>query len=183
MMKHAIFNIPLEDDFPEDSERVLFGMGCFWGSEKCFWQLDGVCLTAVGYAGGSDGKPTYKEVCNGNTGHAEVVEVVYNPEKISIAELFKVFWENHDPTQGMRQGNDKGTQYRSMIICFNSEQIQQAMRTRIQFQEKLNEDGHGEITTEIIPNQYFHIAEEEHQQYLHKNPGGYCGLGGTGTCL
>ena len=183
MINHAIFNIPIEGDLPEDTQRILFGMGCFWGAEKCFWQLDGVYLTAVGYAGGTDEEPTYEKVCSGNTGHSEVVEVVYKPDLISTAELLKVFWENHDPTQGMRQGNDTGSQYRSMVIGFNSEQIQQAMHTKTQYQEKLRENGYSDITTEIIPNQRFHLAEEYHQQYLHKNPQGYCGLGGTGACL
>lgn len=183
MMNHAVFNRSLEQEPPENMQRILFGMGCFWGAEKCFWQADGVYLTAVGYAGGSDDKPSYQAVCSGSTGHAEVVEVVYDPEKIPTSELLKMFWENHDPTQGMQQGNDRGTQYRSMIICFDSEQIQQAIQSRIHFQQQLKNNGLGEITTEIIPNQHFYLAEEEHQQYLHKNPGGYCGLGGTGTCM
>ena len=183
MINHTIFNRSLEAEIPDNMQRILFGMGCFWGAEKIFWQLDGVYLTAVGYAGGNDDEPNYRKVCSGTSGHAEVVEVVYDPEKISTSELFKNFWENHDPTQGMQQGNDRGSQYRSMIVCYDSEQIQQAIQSRIHFQEQLKNNGHGDITTEIIPNQKFHIAEQEHQQYLHKNPGGYCGLGGTGTCM
>ena len=182
-MNHAIFNRPLEAEIPDNMQRILFGMGCFWGAEKCFWQLEGVYLTAVGYAGGSDDEPTYEKVCTGSTGHAEVVEVFYDPENISTSDLLKVFWENHNPTQGMQQGNDKGTQYRSMIICFDREQIQQAIQSRMHYQEQLKNNNYGDITTEIIPNQHFYLAEEYHQQYLHKNPSGYCGLGGTGTCM
>ena len=157
----------------------MFGMGCFWGAERKFWQLDGVFITAVGYAAGFTPNPTYKEVCSGMTGHNEVVFVVYDPKVISYEQLLKVFWENHDPTQGMRQGNDVGTQYRSGIYVYSEEQKQLAIATRDTYQQALTQAGYGKITTEIIDAPEFYWAEEYHQQYLAKNPGGYCGLGGT----
>lgn len=183
MTKHTIFNCDLEADIPDQSERILFGMGCFWGVERCFWQLTGVLRTAAGYAGGHTNDPDYPSVCSGNTRHAEVVEVVYDPGMISTSDLLKVFWERHDPTQGMRQGNDRGSQYRSLIVCYNEEQMQLAEKTRDMFQQQLDKNGLPSITTELMMDQTFYIAEEEHQQYLDKNPGGYCGLAGTGTCL
>lgn len=183
MIMHTIFQRPLEGDIPDNAERILVGMGCFWGVERCFWQLDGVYRTAAGYAGGTTDAPDYQQVCSGATGHAEVVEVIYFPEIISTEELLKVFWEKHDPTQGNRQGNDRGTQYRSMIVCYNEEQKQKAEASKQQYQEMLNRDGFPVITTEILSDQKFYLAEEYHQQYLDKKPDGYCGLGGTGTCF
>ena len=181
MINHAIKNIPLDGELPEKTERILFGMGCFWGVEKCFWDLDGVYRTAVGYAGGGTANPTYEEICTGKTGHAEVVEIVYFPEIISIEQLLAKFWENHDPTQGMRQGNDKGSSYRSMLVCFIENQLQMAIKTLLSYQTHLTNKGHGDITTEIRTHQKFYLAEEYHQQYLHKNPNGYCALKGTGV--
>jgi peptide-methionine (S)-S-oxide reductase len=160
-------------------ELALFGMGCFWGAERKFWQLQGVFSTSVGYAAGLTPNPTYREVCTGSTGHNEVVRVVFDPEKITYMELLKVFWENHDPTQGMRQGNDVGTQYRSGIYVYNPEQRAQAEATQQSYQEALKKAGYGDITTEILDAPDFYYAEDYHQQYLAKNPGGYCGLGGT----
>ncbi|HVK50585.1 MAG TPA: peptide-methionine (S)-S-oxide reductase MsrA [Pseudoxanthomonas sp.] len=161
---------------------VEFGMGCFWGAERKFWTLPGVYTTAVGYAGGITPNPTYEEVCSGLTGHNEVVRVVYDPKQISFEQLLQVFWENHDPTQGMRQGNDVGTQYRSAILCHSSEQRDQALASREAYQERLNAAGYPAITTEIeFPAPDFYYAEDYHQQYLAKNPNGYCGLGGTGV--
>ena len=183
MINHVIFNRPIDADLPNKTERILFAMGCFWGVEKCFWQLDGIYRTAVGYAGGSTENPDYQQVCTGMSGHAEVVEVIYYPEIISTKDLLKVFWENHDPTQGMRQGHDRGSQYRSMIICDTELQIQLAIESRDIYQQRLSEDGHATISTEIVAAQKFYLAEEYHQQYLYKNPQGYCGLGGTGTCF
>jgi len=169
--------------FPEGLERAMFGMGCFWGAERKFWELDGVYSTAVGYAAGHTPNATYREVCTGMTGHSEVVLVVFDPKKISYDELLKVFWEDHDPTQGMRQGNDVGTQYRSGIYYFDDAQRRAAERTRDAFQQRLTAAGYGAITTEILPAPEFYYAEDYHQQYLAKNPDGYCGLGGTGvTC-
>ena len=169
--------------FPEGLERAMFGMGCFWGAERKFWELDGVYSTAVGYAAGHTPNATYREVCTGMTGHSEVVLVVFDPKKISYDELLKVFWEDHDPTQGMRQGNDVGTQYRSGIYYFDDAQRRAAERTRDAFQQRLTAAGYGAITTEILPSPEFYYAEDYHQQYLAKNPDGYCGLGGTGvTC-
>jgi peptide-methionine (S)-S-oxide reductase len=159
----------------------MFALGCFWGAERKFWQLSGVYTTAVGYAGGFTPNPTYREVCNGGTGHAEVVLVVFDPEKVSYSDLVRVFWESHDPTQGMRQGNDVGTQYRSGIYYFNDEQREIAERSKQAYQEQLRRAGYGAITTEIVPAPEFYYAEDYHQQYLSKNPGGYCGLGGTGV--
>lgn len=170
---------PLKPPYPTDMETAMFGMGCFWGAERKFWQLDGVFITAVGYAAGFTPNPTYKEVCSGMTGHNEVVFVVYDPKVISYEQLLKVFWENHDPTQGMRQGNDVGTQYRSGIYVYSEEQKQLAIATRDTYQQALTQAGYGKITTEIIDAPEFYWAEEYHQQYLAKNPGGYCGLGGT----
>jgi peptide-methionine (S)-S-oxide reductase len=167
--------------FPEGLQRALFGMGCFWGAERMFWQLDGVYSTAVGYAAGHTANPTYREVCGGMTGHSEVVLVVFDPARVRYEDLLKVFWENHDPTQGMRQGNDVGTQYRSGIYGFDEAQLAAATRSRDLFQKELDRSRHGRITTEILPAPEFFYAEEYHQQYLAKNPGGYCGLGGTGV--
>ncbi|NHC34546.1 peptide-methionine (S)-S-oxide reductase MsrA [Scytonema millei] len=170
---------PLKPPYPAGMETAMFGMGCFWGAERKFWQLDGVFITAVGYAAGYTPNPTYKEVCSGMTGHNEVVFVVYDPKVISYEQLLKVFWENHDPTQGMRQGNDVGTQYRSGIYVYSDEQKELAIATRDTYQQALTQAGYDKITTEIIDAPEFYWAEEYHQQYLAKNPGGYCGLGGT----
>jgi len=179
--RHTVLGTPLLPPFPEGSERAIFGMGCFWGAERKFWELDGVYTTAVGYAGGYTRNPTYREVCSGATGHAEVVLVVYDPKKVSYTELLRVFWENHDPTQGMRQGNDAGTQYRSAIYPTNQEQRAAAQESREAFQAALRKKGFGAITTEISDEPPFYYAEDYHQQYLAKNQGGYCGIGGTGV--
>jgi peptide-methionine (S)-S-oxide reductase len=180
---HHVNGARLSPPFPDDLERALFGMGCFWGAERKFWQLPGVYTTAVGYAAGLTPNPTYREVCTGMTGHNEVVLVVFDPKKISYDTLLKTFWENHDPTQGMRQGNDIGTQYRSGIYTFSDAQREAAERSRDMYQQQLSASGYGAITTEIIPAPEFYYAEDYHQQYLSKNPDGYCGLGGTGvTC-
>jgi peptide-methionine (S)-S-oxide reductase len=180
---HFVNKHRLTPPFPEGLQRALFGMGCFWGAERMFWQLKGVYSTAVGYAGGSTPNATYREVCTGMTGHNEVVLVVFDPKIISYDELLKVFWESHDPTQGMRQGNDVGTQYRSGIYYEDEDQKRAAERTRDAFQTRLKAAGYGTITTEIVPAPDFYYAEDYHQQYLAKNPDGYCGLGGTGvTC-
>jgi peptide-methionine (S)-S-oxide reductase len=180
--KHTVLGTPLLPPYPEGSERAIFGLGCFWGAERKFWQLDGVHTTAVGYAGGSTKNPTYKEVCSGATGHTEAVLVVYDPRKVSYADLLKVFWESHDPTQGMRQGNDVGTQYRSAIYATTDTQRAAADASREAYQKALTASGHrGKITTEIAAEPPFYFAEDYHQQYLAKNPGGYCGLGGTGV--
>lgn len=161
---------------------VEFGMGCFWGAERKFWSLPGVYTTAVGYAGGGTPNPTYEEVCSGMTGHNEVVRVVYDPKQISFEQLLRVFWENHNPTQGMRQGNDVGTQYRSAILCHSAEQFEIAQTSLLAYQQRLHDAGLGQITTEIVyPAPEFYFAEDYHQQYLAKNPNGYCGLGGTGV--
>ena len=178
--KHFVLGTPLKPPFPAEMERVLFGMGCFWGAERRFWQLDGVYTTAVGYAAGYTPNPSYQEVCTGMTGHNEVVMVVFDPDKISFRSLISNFWEGHDPTQGMRQGNDAGTQYRSGIYCSNKQQLQQAQETQVLFQASLSQAGYGAITTEIMHAPDFYYAEDYHQQYLAKNPQGYCGLGGTG---
>jgi len=162
-------------------QTAMFGMGCFWGAERKLWQVPGVSTTAVGYAGGFTPNPTYEEVCTGMTGHAEVVLVAFDPAVVRYEELLRVFWEAHDPTQGMRQGNDAGTQYRSAIYCFGEEQLRAAQESRERYQRELAAKGYGEITTEIRPAPPFYDAEEYHQQYLAKNPGGYCGLGGTGV--
>ncbi len=179
--KHAVLGTPLEPPFPPSMRTVTFGMGCFWGAEKKFWQLPGVFSTQVGYAGGATPNPTYREVCSGGTGHTEVVRVVYDPAKVSFEELLRVFWENHDPTQGMRQGNDVGTQYRSGIYVESDEQKKIAEASLEGYQRELTKSGHGTITTEIAPLADFFYAEDYHQQYLAKNPDGYCGLGGTGV--
>ncbi|MEW5982268.1 MAG: peptide-methionine (S)-S-oxide reductase MsrA [Acidobacteriota bacterium] len=178
--KHAVLGTPLDGPF-EGFERAVFGMGCFWGAERKFWQTKGVHSTAVGYSGGYTLNPTYEEVCTGLTGHAEVVLVVFDPSAISYGEVLRIFWENHDPTQGMRQGNDIGTQYRSVIYTLSDAQRAAAEASRDAFQTKLTEADYGPITTEIASAGPFYYAEEYHQQYLHKNPGGYCGLGGTGV--
>ncbi|WP_292529751.1 peptide-methionine (S)-S-oxide reductase MsrA [Methylocystis sp.] len=181
-VRHFVNGSPLDPPFPLGSEQVLFGMGCFWGAEHKFWQAgDGVYVTAVGYAGGVTKNPTYEDVCSGRTGHAEVVRVVYQPPAISFEALLRLFWEGHDPTQGMRQGNDVGTQYRSVIYVSTPEQLAAANESRDIYQRVLTQAGLGAITTEIIDSPPFYYAEEYHQQYLAKNPGGYCGLGGTGV--
>jgi peptide-methionine (S)-S-oxide reductase len=180
---HHVNGARLQEPFPEGMEKALFALGCFWGAEKKFWQQKGVYTTASGYAAGHTPNPTYREVCSGMTGHAEVVFVVFDPKQISYNDLLKVFWENHDPTEGMRQGGDVGTQYRSGIYYYNEEQNEAAERTRDAYQEQLTAAGYGKITTEILPAPEFYYAEDYHQQYLSKNPDGYCGLGGTGvTC-
>lgn len=176
---HYVNGHPLQPPFPAGMESAIFGLGCFWGAERKFWQLEGVYTTAVGYAAGITPNPTYQEVCTGMTGHNEVVLVVYDPSVISYEQLLKVFWESHNPTQGMRQGNDTGTQYRSGIYTYNPQQKQLAEKSRSIYQDALNKAGHGQITTEIIDAPEFYYAEVYHQQYLAKNPGGYCGLGGT----
>ena len=178
--KHHVKKTPLQGPFADTLEQALFGLGCFWGAEKKFWQLPGVYTTAVGYAAGITPNPTYEEVCTGMTGHNEVVLVVYDPAVIAYTELLITFWEAHDPTQGMRQGNDIGTQYRSGIYAYTKEQCQQADISRDQYQQALNNAGKGAITTEILKAPEFYYAETYHQQYLAKNPNGYCGLGGTG---
>ena len=178
---HFVNHHRLEPPFPDGLERAMVGMGCFWGAERKFWQLPGVYSTAVGYAAGYTPNPTYREVCSGMTGHAEVVLVIFDPKQFSYDDLLKVFWENHDPTQGMRQGNDVGTQYRSGIYTYNDAQQRAAERSRDAYQQKLSAAGYGPITTEIVPASEFYYAEDYHQQYLAKNPGGYCGLGGTGV--
>ncbi len=179
--KHFINGHALKPPFPAEMQQAVFGMGCFWGAEKLFWQRPGVYSTAVGYAGGQTKNPSYEEVCSGYTNHAEVVLVVFDPKKISYEELLKVFWEGHDPTQGMRQGNDAGTQYRSAIYTYGDEQMKSALSSRDFFQEALKKKGFGPITTEIRAAPEFYYAEDYHQQYLGKNPAGYCGLGGTGV--
>jgi peptide-methionine (S)-S-oxide reductase len=178
---HFVNGHPLTPPFPEGLDMAVFGLGCFWGAERCFWQLPGVYSTAVGYAGGHTPNPTYEEVCSGLTGHTEVVVVVYDANKVSYDTLLKTFWESHDPTQGMRQGNDVGTQYRSAIYCATPEQKRQAEQSRACYQKALAAAGRGAITTEIADAPPFYYAEDYHQQYLAKNPGGYCGLGGTGV--
>jgi peptide-methionine (S)-S-oxide reductase len=179
--RHAVLNTPLTGPFDQHFEFALFGLGCFWGAERIFWQTPGVYTTAVGYAGGFTPNPTYEEVCSGRTGHAEVVFVVYVPAVVAYADLLKRFWEGHDPTQGMRQGNDVGTQYRSVIFTYSDAQCRLAEASRAAFAEALGRAGYRAITTEILPAPNFYYAEPYHQQYLAKNPGGYCGLGGTGV--
>ena len=179
--RHHVLDATIEGPYPAGTEKAMFGLGCFWGAEKKFWNLPGVYTTAAGYAAGMTPNPTYREVCTGLTGHNEVVLVVYDPKRISYADLLKTFWENHDPTQGMRQGNDVGTQYRSGIYYFSDAQRQEAERTKAEFQGALTKSGYGAITTEILPAPDFYFAEDYHQQYLSKNPDGYCGLGGTGV--
>lgn len=178
--RHTVLGTPLDGAIP-GTEVALFGMGCFWGAERKFWQAEGVVSTAVGYAGGLTPNPTYEEVCTGLTGHAEVVRVVFDPGRTSYEAMLKIFWENHDPTQGMRQGNDTGTPYRSAIYTYGAAQREAAERSREVFGRKLAEARYGKITTEIAEAEAFYFAEAYHQQYLDKNPGGYCGLGGTGV--
>ena len=177
---HFVNGHPLEPPFPDGLEQAMFGLGCFWGAERLFWELPGVYTTAVGYAGGITPNPSYQEVCSGRTGHTEAVLVVFDPAVITYDQLLKRFWEGHNPTQGMRQGNDVGTQYRSGIYTSSDEQLAAAKTSRDLYQDVLNAAGYGEITTEILPAPTFYYAEDYHQQYLAKNPGGYCGLGGTG---
>lgn len=177
--QHYVNGNPLQPPYPKGMELAMFGMGCFWGAERKFWQQPGIYITAVGYAGGLTPNPTYEEVCSGMTGHNEVVRVVFDPATIRYETLLKVFWENHNPTQGMRQGNDVGTQYRSGIYVYSDSQRQQAEASREAYQQALKASGYGEITTEIIDAPEFYFAEGYHQQYLAKNPNGYCGLGGT----
>jgi len=179
--QHYVNGHPLVGPFPAHLEQAVFGMGCFWGVERLFWHLEGVFTTAVGYASGLTPNPTYEEVCSGMTGHNEVVLVVFDPSVISYAALLQTFWEGHNPTQGMRQGNDMGTQYRSGIYTFDDEQVKLAQASGENFQDSLDAAGFGDITTEILPVPTFYYAEEYHQQYLAKNPNGYCGLGGTGV--
>ena len=178
---HHVLGTRLKPPFPDGLEQAMFGMGCFWGAEQKFWKLKGIYSTAAGYAAGFTPNATYREVCSGATGHAEVVRVVYDPKQISYNDLLKVFWENHDPTQGMRQGNDIGTQYRSGIYYYGDAQREAAERSREAFQQKLTDAGYDRITTEVSPAPEFYYAEDYHQQYLSKNPDGYCGLGGTGV--
>lgn len=179
--RHAVVGHKMTPPFPAGLERAIFGLGCFWGAERKFWQVPGVWTTAVGYAGGYTPNPTYQEVCSGRTGHAEVVLVVFDPAQVSYERLLQVFWESHDPTQGMRQGNDTGTQYRSAIYAASEAQRRAALASRDAFQQALNGAGYGTITTEIADAGPFYYAEDYHQQYLAKNPMGYCGLGGTGV--
>jgi peptide-methionine (S)-S-oxide reductase len=179
--RHEVLGTPLEPPFPEGLEQLVVGMGCFWGAERVFWRADGVYTTAVGYAGGYTPNPTYEEVCSGRTGHAEVVLVVFDPARTTRDEMLRLFWENHDPTQGMRQGNDAGTQYRSAVYVGSPEQRVAAEASRDAYQPVLAAAGHGPITTEIADGGPFYYAEPYHQQYLHKVPNGYCGLGGTGV--
>ncbi|WP_027060167.1 peptide-methionine (S)-S-oxide reductase MsrA [Mesorhizobium loti] len=178
--KHHVLKRPLKGPYPDGLETAMFGLGCFWGAERLFWQIEGVWVTAVGYAGGITPNPTYQETCTGLTGHAEVVLVVFDPKTISYAELLRVFWESHDPTQGMRQGNDVGTTYRSAIYTLGDAQFQAASASRAAYEASLRGAGHGRITTEIAPAPAFYFAEADHQQYLAKNPYGYCNLKGTG---
>ncbi len=178
---HFVFKRPLSAPCPTGMEQALFGMGCFWGAEKLFWRLRGVHLTSVGYAAGHTPNPTYEEVCSGQTGHNEVVNVIFDPQRVAFFELLRVFWTGHDPTQGMRQGNDTGTQYRSGIYLSSSAQMESAVSSQEVYQDALTSTGYGTITTEIIVGPAFYFAEAYHQQYLAKFPGGYCGLGGTGV--
>lgn len=181
--KHFVSGHSMVAPFPEGMEQAVFGMGCFWGAERLFWEIEGVYVTAVGYAGGQTPNPNYREVCSGATGHAEVALVVFDPAQVTYGELLRRFWEEHDPTQGMRQGNDKGTQYRSCVYTYGDEQLAQARASEQEFQLALKEKAFGAITTEICSAPEFFYAEEDHQQYLAKNPAGYCGLAGTGACL
>ena len=179
--QHFVLGSRIKAPFPENTEQAMLAMGCFWGAERLFWELDGVYSTAVGYSGGVSVNPTYEEVCSGLTGHAEVVLVVFQPEQISYKKLLKLFWESHNPTQGMRQGGDVGTQYRSAIYAFTDSQLGPAKSSQHEYQTLLNTAGYGDITTEIVPAAELYYAEEYHQQYLAKNPNGYCGIGGTGV--
>jgi peptide-methionine (S)-S-oxide reductase len=180
--QHFVKNTAIQEPFPDGMKIAMFGLGCFWGAERKFWEIDDVYSTAVGYAGGLTPNPAYEELCTGMTGHNEVVRVIYDPEKTSYESLLKIFWESHDPTQGMRQGNDTGTQYRSGIYTYGDEQLDVANKSATKYQQALTEAGHGQITTEILSAPEFYYAEDHHQQYLAKNPGGYCGLGGMGVC-
>ena len=179
--RHFVNGNPLKPPFPEGMEQAMFGLGCFWGAEKKFWELEGVYSTAAGYSGGYTPNPTYREVCSGQTGHNEVVLVIYDPAVVSYERLLSVFWESHDPTQGMRQGHDIGTQYRSGVYTYNEAQKEAALASRDTYGEALQASGYGTVTTEITDATEFYYAEDYHQQYLAKNPGGYCGLGGTGV--
>jgi peptide-methionine (S)-S-oxide reductase len=182
--RHIVLGTPMQPPFPDGVERAVFGMGCFWGAERIFWEAEGVYTTAVGYAGGVTPNPTYEETCSGRTGHAEVALVAFDPTKIGYEQLLRLFWEGHDPTQGMRQGNDAGSQYRSLILLEDDSQRTAALSSLETYQRMLSGEGHGPITTEVEPGgttHPFYYAEDHHQQYLAKNPGGYCGLGGTGV--
>ena len=179
--KHHVLNAPIEGPYPAGLEKAMFGLGCFWGAEKKFWSLPGVYTTAVGYAAGFTANPTYREVCSGMTGHTEAVLVVFDPKKVSYDTLLKTFWEGHDPTQGMRQGNDSGSQYRSAVYTYGEAQLKAALASKEVFEKELEKKRFGKITTEIKPAPEFYYAEDYHQQYLGKNPNGYCGLGGTGV--
>lgn len=182
-MQHHVFSKPI-GTVPEPGQEVAtFALGCFWGAEKLFWQQPGVVMTSVGYAGSDFANPTYEQVCSGLTGHAEAVQIIFQPEEISYQQLLKLFWENHDPTQGMRQGNDIGSQYRSVVFTHSEVQERLAIESRDQYQKHLDANGYPDITTSIEPFVNYHLAEEYHQQYLSKNPGGYCGHGGTGVCF
>jgi peptide-methionine (S)-S-oxide reductase len=182
-LRHLVLDRPLLPPFPDGTRPILFGMGCFWGAEKAFWSRDDIHVTAVGYAGGHTRNPGYREVCSGSTGHAEVVLVAFEGDDSVLVQLLDLFWESHDPTQGMRQGNDIGTQYRSAIFTDNDADLAIATASRDRYQLALNQAGYGSITTEIATGTGFYYAEDYHQQYLAKNPGGYCGLGGTGVCM
>jgi len=179
--RHLVLDTPMTGPFPDGLQTAMFGMGCFWGVERLFWQQKGVYTTAVGYAGGLTPNPHYQEVCTGMTGHNEVVRVVFDPQIISYERLLNLFWESHDPTQGMQQGPDRGTQYRSGIYTYNEQQLSAAQNSQVAFQNALSEKGFGPITTEIVTAPEFYFAEDDHQQYLHKNPGGYCSMQGTGA--
>src|SRR5919106_1005682 len=179
--RHEVLGTPLQPPFPDGMEQLVVGMGCFWGAERVFWRTEGVYTTAVGYAGGYTPNPTYEEVCSGRTGHNEVVLVAFDPAKVSYDDLLRTFWEGHDPTQGMRQGNDLGTQYRSGIYVYSDAQRQPAEASRERYAERLSAAGYGDITTEVVDAPELYYAEDYHQQYLAKNPGGYCGIGGTGV--
>lgn len=180
-MTHYVTGTSIQPPYPANFKTIIFGMGCFWGAEKCFWNVPGVYTTAVGYISGTTSNPTYEEVCTGSTGHNEAVLVVYDHSKVSLKDLLTIFWQSHNPTQGMRQGNDRGTQYRSGIYIYNNEQLEIANASKEHYQKKLTENNLAAITTEIIPAKVFNYAEAYHQQYLAKNPNGYCGLGGTGV--
>ena len=182
-MLHYVKNISINENIPENLEEIVFGAGCFWGVERKFWNLSGVYVTSVGYSGGNTDNPTYEDVCYKDTGHVEVVKIYYDPIVIGLNELLKIFWECHDPTQGMRQGNDIGTQYRSAIFCSNKNDIKKANDSKKKFQNVLSKNNYSDITTEISLIKNYYLAEEYHQQYLAKNPNGYCGLGGTGCTL
>ena len=180
---HYLFNKSLIGPFPKGTRKIMLGMGCFWGVEKMFWNISGIEMTAVGYSGGTSVNPNYKEVCSSKTGHNEVVMIHYNPDLLTFENILKMFWEGHDPTQGMRQGNDIGSQYRSGIYVYDAADYDLALRTRTKYGASLRSFGFGKITTEILEAKEFYYAEEYHQQYLAKNPSGYCGIGGTGVCL